>query len=353
MSHPDPGGPEPSSPLPHHAPAPQFLGARKVGAWEREVPRPGSGELLLAVRANAICGTDRHQYEVGSDIVPGHEAAGVVVAAGDGTTSPIGTPGVVYLMDYCGSCRSCHAGATNQCLAKRADMGFTRDGGYGPYELVHETNFFAVPAELPLVEATLLLDVMGTTGHAIGRARLVTPDPRAIAIGGAGPLGLGILVMARLLLGPDVPVVIGDVQAARLALVESLGGRGVDLTTRSFAEGLKGHGMSEVDLAVDTAGRTASRRALLDMIARRGVLVCIGHGQGLEIDVSADLIAPERSILGSEYFRYDELAGNLALLLASREEFRALITHRFPIAELPRALELFMSGTTGKVVVEQ
>ena len=53
-----------------------------------------------------------------------------------------GTPGVVFLMDYCGECRSCRIGFTNQCLAKRADMGFTHDGGYGPYEVVHESNFF-------------------------------------------------------------------------------------------------------------------------------------------------------------------------------------------------------------------
>jgi threonine 3-dehydrogenase len=324
--------PEGSSPLSERASAPRFLGARRIGIWERDVPTPGPGELLVAVRANAICGSDRSQYEDGSDIVPGHEAGGVVVSAGNGTSTPIGTPGVVYLMDFCGLCRSCRARATNQCLAKRADMGFTRDGGYGPYELVHETNFFAVPVGLPLVEATLLLDVMGTTGHAIGRARLVTPDPRAIAIAGAGPLGLGLIVVA---------------------LVESLGGRGVDLVARSFAEGLRDQGLNDVDIAIDTAGRASSRRALLNLLARRGSLVCIGHGQGLDLDVSVDLIAPERAILGSEYFRYDELAGNLALLLANRDAFRAIITDRFPIGELPRALELFMSGTTGKVVVEQ
>jgi threonine 3-dehydrogenase len=324
-----------------------------LGMWERDVPRPGPGELLIAVRANAICGSDRNQYEEGSDVVPGHEAAGVVVAAGVATATPIGTPGVVFLMDFCGACRSCRAGATNQCLAKRADMGFTQDGGYGPYELVHKSNFFAVPVELPLVEATLLLDVMGTTGHAIGRARLVTPDVRSVAVAGAGPLGLGLVVMARHLLGSDVPVVVGDVQPARLALIESLGGRVVDLATRSFAEGLKRNGISEVDIAVDTAGRSASRRALLDVIAKRGALVCVGHGQGIEIDVTPDLIAPERSILGSEYFRYDELAGNLALLMANRAEFGAIITDRLGIDDLPRALELFMSGAAGKVVVQQ
>jgi threonine 3-dehydrogenase len=317
------------------------------------VPQPGAGQLLLAVRANAICGTDREQWTTGADVVPGHEAAGVVVAAGDGARTPIGTPGVVFLMDYCGSCRSCKAGATNQCFAKRADMGFTHDGGYGPYELVRETNFFPVPADLSLTDATLLLDVMGTTGHALGRARLVTAEIRSVAVSGAGPLGLGFVVMTRLLLGPDVPVVVCDVQRARLAMIERLGGRPVDLRNQSLTDGLRTHGLDEVDVAIDTAGKTASRRALLDAVAKRGVLVCVGHGEGMELTVSPDLIAPERAILGSEYFRYDELQENLALLLDHTDELSAIITHRFPVADLAAAFELFMSGATGKVVIEQ
>jgi threonine 3-dehydrogenase len=339
--------------IPNRALAPRFIGGRRIDVWEREVPRPGPGELLLAVRANAICGTDRNQWDEGSDVVPGHEAAGIVVAAGEGTATPIGTPGVIFLMDFCGDCRSCRAGATNQCFAKRADMGFTRDGGYGPYELIHETNFFPVPDDLPLAEATLLLDVMGTTGHAIDRARLLVPEIRSVAVSGAGPLGLGFTVVARLLLGPEVPVVIADVQPARLALVEELGGRTVDLRQRSLAEGLRLHGLVDVDVAIDTAGRAVSRRALLDATAKRGVLVCVGHGEDLALTVSEDLIAPERGILGSEYFRVDGFPRSLALLLAHRAELTRIISHRLPVTELAQAFELFMSGATGKVVVEQ
>jgi len=344
---------DPVAAPPAQAQAPRFIGNKAFAHWERDVPRPGPGELLLGVRANAICGTDRHQWIEGAEIVPGHEAAGVVVAAGPGTTTPVGTPGVVFLMDYCGSCRSCRAGATNQCFAKRADMGFTHDGGYGPFELVHQSNFFAVPAELPLSDATLLLDVMGTTGHAIRRARLVVENVQSIAVSGAGPLGLGFVVMARLLLGPDVPVVVTDVQGGRLAMVEQLGGRPINTQVRSLPEGLRAHGLDMVDVSIDTAGRSTSRRALLEVTAKRGALVCVGHGEGLDLSISLDLIAPERAVLGSEYFRYDELADNLALLLGHRGELARIITHRLPIDRLAEAFDLFMSGQTGKVVVEQ
>jgi threonine dehydrogenase-like Zn-dependent dehydrogenase len=84
-------------------------------------------------------------------------------------------------------------------------MGFTHDGGYGPYEVVHESNFFAVDAGTDLVEATMLLDVMGTSSHAIGRASLVRPDIESAYIAGAGPIGLGLLVMCKLTFGRDFP----------------------------------------------------------------------------------------------------------------------------------------------------
>src|SRR4051812_39916921 len=124
--------------LPHTMQVPRFVGACKIVFGETPVPSPGPGQLLIKVGANALCGEERQQYESGTDITPGHETAGVVVASGEGTWTPVGAHGVIYLMDFCGECRNCRAGATNQCQAKRAEMGFNRDGGYAAYELVSE-----------------------------------------------------------------------------------------------------------------------------------------------------------------------------------------------------------------------
>src|SRR5882672_7772450 len=98
--------------MPRTAAAPHFPGGAQITLADRDYPDPGAGELLLAVRANAICGSDREQYHHGSAVVPGHEAAGTVVAAGPGTTIPVGTTGAVFLMDFCGECRGCRLGLT-------------------------------------------------------------------------------------------------------------------------------------------------------------------------------------------------------------------------------------------------
>lgn len=327
--------------------SPHFDGDGKITFGDHAYPDAGPGELLLRVEANAICGTDREQYYNGASAVPGHEAAGTVVQAGQGTTTPIGTRGVVFLMDYCGKCRSCCLGFTNQCLAKRADMGFSHDGGYGPFELVHESNFFPVGHDVSAVEATLLLDVMGTSGHAIGRARLVRPDIESMYIAGGGPIGLGLLVTAKLRLSRDVPVYVSDISEWRRAYATELGGIPVDPSDPSTAA------PPEIDAAFDSTGKAVARRAALDVLGKRGALICVGHGETVTLDVSADLIAPERAVLGSEYFRYDEMAENLELLRAHRAQLGRVITHTFPVGQIAEAFELFLSGHAGKVVVTQ
>ena len=332
---------------------PRFMGKGEIDFIDKPVPQPGPGQLLMQVKANALCGSERGQFFNGTTVTPGHEAAGVVVAVGPQTPTPIGTPGVVFLMDYCGECRNCRQGATNQCLQKRGDIGFNKDGGYGVYSLVNENIFFPVEADLPLTDATLLLDVMGTTVHALHRAQLVHPDIQSLLVTGAGPIGLGVLAMAKVLFGMAFPVLISDVIPWRLTLAEQLGGLPINLKQGTLAEGLTAHGRPRVDAALDTSGKEAARRAALDALDKRGVLVCIGHGEGLSVMVSPDLIATERAILGSEYFCYNELPDNLARLRAHLPYLRQIITHRFGVQEIQAAFNLFWQGETGKVVIEQ
>ena len=332
---------------------PCFRGGGRIEFEDAPVPAPGPGQLLIRVEANALCGSERGQFMQGAPVVPGHEAAGVVVAAGPNTHTAVGSRGVVFLMDFCGQCRSCRLGYTNQCLNKRADMGFNRDGGYAPYELVSETIFFAAGPDSARdgAEATLLLDIMGTGGHAISRAQRCRPDVESLLVAGAGPIGLGVLGMAHIILGPSVPVFISDVSEYRLKLAEQLGGLPINIRRQSLADGLSRHDAADVDAAIDTSGKTAARQTALDALGQRGVLVCVGHGEGISAEVSRQLIAPERAVMGSEYFRFDELAENARRLSQHRDYLSQIITHRFPLDAIQTAFETFFAGETGKVLI--
>jgi threonine 3-dehydrogenase len=331
---------------------PIFLGGGKIGWEERSVPSPQSGELLLQVKANALCGSDRKQFYDGTEITPGHESTGIVVAAGPNTTTEIGTPGVVFMMEYCGECRNCKLGYTNQCLFNRGDMGFSKNGGYGQYMIVRETIFFPIDADIPLTEATMLLDIMGTGGHAVKRAQLVHNDIQSVLVAGAGPIGLAMLAMAKIMLGNDMPVLITDFVPYRLELAKRLGGIPIHLGEQSLTEGLAANGFQGVDVAIDTSGKTSGRKSSLDVLNYRGVLVCVGHGEELNVKVTTDLIFTERAVLGSEYFQFNELADNLRLLKEHLPYLSQIITHRYGIEDLQFAYELFFKGDTGKVIIE-
>jgi threonine 3-dehydrogenase len=343
-----------SNPIPPSCRVPVFSGNKEIHFAEKPVPESGPGQLLLRVRANALCGSERPQFFDGAPVTAGHEAAGTVVAAGPGTRTPVGTTGAVFLMDFCGECRSCRLGFTNQCLNKRGDMGFNRDGGYGQYELIHENIFFPVPDGISPVEVTLLLDIMGTGGHAIERCKLMRPDIESLLVTGAGPIGLGVLAMAKIILGPELKVLITDVVAYRLRLAERLGGLPINVAQTTLDEGIKAHGLERVDMAVDTSGKQAARQGALNALAQRGSLICVGHGEGITLRISPDIIAPERSVVGSEYFRYNELPTNLQRLRQHRDYLGQIITHRLGVDRIQEAFEMFfLGGETGKVVIEQ
>lgn len=339
--------------IPSSSRVPVFVGNKQIQFGEKAVPEPGPGQLLLQVHANALCGSERPQFFDGTPTTPGHEAAGTVVAVGPGTRTAVGTSGVVFLMDFCGQCRSCRLGFTNQCLQKRGDMGFNKDGGYGQYELIHETIFFPVPEEYSATESTLLLDIMGTGGHAIERCQLLRPDIESLLILGAGPIGLGVLMMAKIILGKHVKVYLTDIVPYRLKLAEQLGGLPINVSQSTISAGLKGHGVDSADMAVDTSGKQVAREEGHRALAQRGSLICVGHGEGITLKISPDIIAPERSVVGSEYFRYDELAPNFRRLTQHRSYLNQIITHRFGVGEIQKSFELFFGGETGKVIIEQ
>jgi threonine dehydrogenase-like Zn-dependent dehydrogenase len=183
---------------------------------------------------------------------------------------------------------------------------------------------------------------MGTSGHALGRIAAVRQDVESLYVAGAGPVGLGVIAMAKARFGSDFPVYVADLDLWRLEFAESLGATVDDAAHPSNLT---------ADIAVDTTGAPGARRRALDCLAQRGALALVGHGRRLELEVSPDLIAPERAILGSEYFRFDELQPNLNILLSTPKRFKQIITDVLPRSEIKEAFSLFLTGRTGKVVV--
>lgn len=163
---------------------------RPLRAAELPRPAPGPGQVLLEVRACAVCRTDLHVVDgelprPKLPLVPGHEIVGVVTEAGPGVTDPAcgARVGVPWLAWTCGDCARCRAGAENLCGRARF-TGYTVDGGYAELAVAEARYCFPLPAAYDDAHAAPLL-CAGLIGH---RAyRLATERPFG---GDAARLGL-------------------------------------------------------------------------------------------------------------------------------------------------------------------
>lgn len=175
-------------------------GARQQLEWA-EVPRPapGPGQVLLQVRACAVCRTDLHivDGELAKPklpLIPGHEIVGTVIGNGKGAEKFCsGTRvGVPWLGWTCGVCRYCSSGRENLCDQARF-TGYSMDGGYAEFTVADERFCFPIPETYSDPEAAPLL-CAGLIGF---RSLAKTGDAKRIGLYGFGAAAHIIAQVAR------------------------------------------------------------------------------------------------------------------------------------------------------------
>jgi propanol-preferring alcohol dehydrogenase len=162
-------------------------------------PKPGPGEVLIQVRACAVCRTDLHVVDGELQnpklpLVPGHEIVGTVVEAGSGANwfSVGARVGVPWLGWTCGECPYCLSDRENLCDRARF-TGYTLDGGYAEYVVADERFCFPIPLNCSDAEAAPLL-CAGLIGY---RSLTKTGSAKRIGIYGFGAAAHIITQVAR------------------------------------------------------------------------------------------------------------------------------------------------------------
>jgi propanol-preferring alcohol dehydrogenase len=165
---------------------------------QREIPRPGPGQVLLKVRACAVCRTDLHVVDdelpaVPHPIVPGHEIVGEVVACGEGPgLVPGARIGVPWLGHTCGHCEHCRAERENLCDEARF-TGYQIDGGYAEYAVADARFCLPLPPGLDDAHAAPLL-CAGLIGY---RSLRMAGDARRLGLYGFGAAAHIVAQVAR------------------------------------------------------------------------------------------------------------------------------------------------------------
>ena len=172
---------------------------RPLVAAELPAPRPGPEQLLIAVRACAVCRTDLHVVdgELGDPklpLIPGHEIIGTVVEKGEAAERfAIGDRvGVPWLGWTCGICEYCRGGQENLCDRARF-TGYQIDGGYAELTVADERYCFAIDPHYGDVEAAPLM-CAGLIGY---RTLRMAGDARLVGIYGFGAAAHIVAQVAR------------------------------------------------------------------------------------------------------------------------------------------------------------
>src|ERR1700676_257347 len=164
---------------------------------EREIPKPGAGEVRIKVQACGVCHSDMFTKEgawpgIQYPRVPGHEVAGIIDELGAGVSGwkEGQRAGVGWHGGHDGTCLQCRRGDFGNCRNLKI-AGISYDGGYQQYMLAPVEALTAIPESLSDVEAAALLCAGITTYNALRHSGALPGDLVAVlGIGGLGYLGI-------------------------------------------------------------------------------------------------------------------------------------------------------------------
>jgi L-iditol 2-dehydrogenase len=314
---------------------------------EREVPRPGPGEVLVAVRSVGVCGSDVHYYQHGriadfvvtSPLVLGHETSGVIAAVGDGVDpGRLGARVAIEPGTPCGHCTQCKAGRYNLCPDMRFYATPPFDGSLAEYVISRADLAFDLPDEVS-DDAAALLEPLSVGIWATAKAQIGAGS--RVLIAGAGPIGLVNAQVARARGATDVTVT--DIAADRLEAAQRNGATAVVTAGQDPGAGY--------DAFIDCSGAPAAITAGVTALGPAGRAVLVGMGPDTITLPFGPLQARELTITGT--FRYaNTWPTAIALAATGAVQLDALVTGRFGLAEAEQALLSTSQPGTIKSVIE-
>jgi threonine 3-dehydrogenase len=322
-----------------------------------EIPEPGPRDLLVQVKAAAICGTDIHinewtdyaQARVQPPMIFGHEYCGEVVATGD-EVRRVGVGDLVAAETHipCEQCAQCMTGNMHICEQMQI-IGVHIDGAFADYALLPESCAWVLPPDSD-PELGAVLEPMGVGVHGVLVDRV---DARSVAVFGCGPIGL-FAVGTALTAGATLVFAL-EVAPYRLELARRLFPEAIVLNPREedveeiVRERTGGRG---VDVSVELSGSAAATRQCFQILRKGGRVSLVGLGGDVTLNPTADIIYREAKVCGvTGRVMWETWYQIMDIIASGRFDPVEVITHRFPIEEYAHALELAKSGEAGKILL--
>ncbi len=309
----------------------------------REIPDAAhEGWAVVETRAAGICGTELHIIDALFEpprypFTIGHEAAGVVASAPEGSPVRAGQRVAVYNMIGCGHCEWCRSGNPQVCTEPVGQLGFTLDGTFSDYIAVPAENLVPLPDEVSFADAALLSCAGMTAVHASRLGGVALGD--VVVVDGVGGVGLMMIQVARAC-GADVLAIADEETKAELARAAGaercivLGPGGYADVAEAVREATSGAGASHF---VELVGTEESMLAGLRSLRRHGTFVSIGYtGEHLNVH-PVELILSELRWVSSVAASRRDLETAVGLCAGGRLE--TVVDTRYPLDQVGVGLD--------------
>ena len=317
--------------------------------WE-DRPRPtilNGTDAVVRITTSTICGTDLHILKgdvptVTDGRVLGHEGVGVVEEVGPAVSSfHPGDRVLISCITACGKCEFCRKGMYSHCRDGGWILGNLIDGTQAEFvRIPHaDTSLHALPAGADEEAYAMLSDIL-PTGFECGVLNGRVQPGDAVAIVGAGPIGLATLMTAQLY--SPAQIVMIDVDPNRLDVARGLGATTViDSSDGKAVESVLAlTGGRGVDVAIEAVGIPATFDVCQSILAPGGRLANVGvHGKPVTLHLES--LWSRNVTLTTRLVDTITTPMLLGLVQSGRLQPRRLVTHRFALADTMKAYDTF------------
>lgn len=323
---------------------------------EIEFPKLDVGQVLVKIHRSGICGAQINEINAvkGPDkFLPhllGHEGGGIVEEVGPGVTQVKAGDAVVM---HWRKGPGIHATPAKYKWGSRTvNSGWVTT--FSNHSIISENRLTVVPKETNL-EIAALMGCAITTAMGLMNNDAHLKLGESVAIMGVG--GVGLSVVQAALLGGAQPIIGIDIVDAKLAMAKRLGATHViNSKNEDFVEKVRSIvGAQGVDVFVETTGNTRMIEAAYKLTGAQGRTVMVGVPRSNEdITIHSLPLHFGKVLTGCEGGQTEpakDIPRYLRLVDAGKLRATDLITHRFPLSEVNKAIETMRAGEAGRVML--
>lgn len=323
-----------------------------------DVPVPGiqkTTDAIVRITRTTICGTDLHILKgdvpaVTSGRILGHEGVGIVEEVGEGVSNfKKGDRVLISCVTSCGKCEYCKKQVYAHCEDGGWILGHLIDGTQAEYvRIPHADNsLYHVPAGTDEEALVMLSDIL-PTGHEIGVLYGAVKPGDTVAIVGAGPVGMGVLLTAQFY--SPARIVVIDVDDARLEMARKFGATDtINSSRQDPVKALMDMTKDGVDVAIECVGIPATFDVCQKVLRPGGHLANVGvHGTSVDLELQNLWIRNVTITTGLVNTNTTPML--LKTVESGKLQPEQLITHRFDFQEFPKAYEVFSNAADSKAM---